>query len=425
VTELRNTGISIVGQVPWGTHLCCFYETKQDLLNTVVPYFKAGLESREFCLWVVSNPDLITVAEAKEGLAEVVPDLHRHLSNKNIEILSGPDWYLGENGFDLKSVTRAWDAKLKRALALGYEGMRVSGDTFWLEDGLWRDFMAYEKQLKDFTANLPITLLCTYALMKSGAAEILDVVHAHHFAILRQQGKWEVIEAAKLEQARTEEELKGVPGPIRVLLVDDHALVRAGIRALAERIDGVEVVAEAGNVAEALRLIKELKPDLVLLDISMPEASGFEVLAQQAKEFPEVRVIVLTVHEAEAYAIRALRHGAAGFLLKSAASVELKQAIETVTRGATYVSPELSKKSLLEYGKASTDRARLDSLSPRQREILKLVADGLSTKEIAGHLKISGKTVETHRAQLMERLNIHDVAGLVRFAIKMGLVDVE
>ena len=210
----------------------------------------------------------------------------------------------------------------------------------------------------------------------------------------------------------------------RILLADDHALVRAGIRALAEKIKGVEVVAEAGNGAEALKLIKELKPDLVLLDISMPETSGFGVLAQ-AKEFPDARVIVLTVHEAEAYAIRALRQGAAGFLLKSAASVELKEAIETVTRGQTYVSPELSKRSLLEYGKASTDRARLDTLSPRQREILKLVADGLNTKEIARHLSISAKTVETHRAQLMERLNIHDVAGLVRFAIKMGLVDVE
>jgi DNA-binding NarL/FixJ family response regulator len=213
--------------------------------------------------------------------------------------------------------------------------------------------------------------------------------------------------------------------PIHVLIADDHALVRAGIRALAEKIEGVEVVAEAGNGAEALRLIKELKPDLVLLDITMPESSGFDVLAQQAKEFPEVRVIVLTVHDAEAYAIRALREGASGFLLKSAASVELEQAIETVVRGETYVSPELAKKSLLEYGKASTDRARLDSLSPRQREILKLVADGRSTKEIASHLNISVKTVETHRAQLMERLNIHDVAGLVRFAIKMGLVDVE
>ncbi len=213
--------------------------------------------------------------------------------------------------------------------------------------------------------------------------------------------------------------------PTRVLIADDHALVRAGIRALAERIKGVKVVAEAGNGDEAVKLIKELKPDLVLLDISMPETSGFGVLAQQANEFPDVRVIVLTVHEAEAYAIRALREGAAGFLLKSAASVELEQAIETVTRGETYISPELSKKSLLEYGKASTDRARLGSLSPRQLEILKLIAEGVSTKEEARRLNISVKTIESHRAELMERLNIHDVAGLVRFAIKMGLVDVE
>ena len=213
--------------------------------------------------------------------------------------------------------------------------------------------------------------------------------------------------------------------PTRILIADDHALVRAGIRALAEKIEGVEVVAEAGNGAEALELTRQLKPDLVLLDISMPEASGFEVLARQAQEFPDVRVIVLTVHEAEAYAVRALREGAAGFLLKSAAAVELREAIETVTSGQTYISPELSRRSLLDYGKASSDRAKLDTLSPRQREILKLVADGLNTKEIAGHLSISAKTVETHRAQLMERLNIHEIASLVRFAVKMGLVDVE
>ena len=213
--------------------------------------------------------------------------------------------------------------------------------------------------------------------------------------------------------------------PTRILIADDHALVRAGIRALVERIDGVEVIAEAGNGVEALSLIKELEPDLVLLDISMPESSGFEVLAQQAKEFPDVRVIVLTVHEAEAYAIRALREGAAGFLLKSAAAVELKEAIETVARGQTYISPELSRRSLLEYGKGSSDRAKLETLSPRQLEILKLIAEAVGTKETARRLNISVKTVESHRAELMERLNIHDVAGLVRFAIKMGLVDVE
>ncbi len=213
--------------------------------------------------------------------------------------------------------------------------------------------------------------------------------------------------------------------PTRVLIADDHALVRAGIRALTERINGVEVVAEAGDGDEALRMIRELKPDLVLLDITMAGKSGFEVLAEQAKEFPDVRVIVLTVHDAEAYAIRALREGASGFLLKSAASTELEAAIETVRRGETYVSPELAKRSLVEYGKASTDHSKLDKLSPRQSEILELIAEGVSTKEIARQLNISAKTVETHRAELMQRLEIHDVAGLVRFAIKMGLVDVE
>ena len=146
-SELRKTGISVVGDLPWGTHFCHFYETKQDLLDTLVPYFKAGLESKEFCLWVVSNSDLITVADAKKALEQVVPDLDRHLANENIEILNGTDWYLEENVFNLEKVTSAWDAKLKRALARGHEGMRVSGDTFWLRGKDWKDFFAYEKQL--------------------------------------------------------------------------------------------------------------------------------------------------------------------------------------------------------------------------------------------------------------------------------------
>ena len=140
-TELRKTGISVVGDVPWGTHFCHFYETKQDLLDTLVPYFKAGLESKEFCLWVVSNSELVTVEEATGALAQAVPDLDRHLSEKNIEILNGGDWYLEENAFNLEKVTSAWDANLKRALARGYEGMRVSGDTFWLRKKDRKDFL--------------------------------------------------------------------------------------------------------------------------------------------------------------------------------------------------------------------------------------------------------------------------------------------
>jgi DNA-binding NarL/FixJ family response regulator len=212
--------------------------------------------------------------------------------------------------------------------------------------------------------------------------------------------------------------------PIRVLIADDHALVRAGIRALVEKIEGVVVVGEAGRGSEALELVKELKPNLMLLDITMPDGGGFVVLDQVTKSFPEVRVIVLTVHDAGEYAIRALREGAAGFLPKSAASIELEQAIQTVIRGEPYISPETSRKTLLDYSKG-TKRDLLATLSPRQQEVLRLIAEGRTTKKIAQLLEISVKTVETHRAQLMERLDIHDVAGLVRYAIIVGLIEVE
>jgi DNA-binding NarL/FixJ family response regulator len=213
--------------------------------------------------------------------------------------------------------------------------------------------------------------------------------------------------------------------PIRVLIADDHALVRAGIRALVERIEGVVVVGEAGKGSEALDLIRELDPQLMLLDITMPDGGGFDVLEEVSKKYPTIRVIVLTVHEAGEYAIRALREGAAGFLPKSAASTELEQAIQTVIRGEVYISPETSRKTLLEYGKGATKRDLLATLSPRQREVLRLIAEGKTTKQIAQLLEISVKTVETHRAQLMERLSIHDVAGLVRYAIIVGLIEVE
>ena len=207
-----------------------------------------------------------------------------------------------------------------------------------------------------------------------------------------------------------------------MLIADDHALVRAGIRALVEKIEGVIVVGEAGKGSEALELVRQLRPDLMLLDITMPDGGGFEVLDQITKKHPEIRVIVLTVHEAGEYAIRALREGAAGFLPKSAASTELEQAIFTVVRGETYISPETSQKTLIDYGKGATKRDLLATLSPRQREVLRLIAEGRTTKQIAQVLEISVKTVETHRAQLMERLGIHDVAGLVRYAIRTGLV---
>ena len=213
--------------------------------------------------------------------------------------------------------------------------------------------------------------------------------------------------------------------PIRILLVDDHALVRAGIRALIEGKPGIEVIAESGDGEEALRMIAELRPNLVLLDITIPTLNGFEVLEQITKQYPETRVIILTVHEGTEYAMRALRGGAAGYLPKSAASIELEDAISAVAQGGTYLSHEISQKTLFEYAQARTPQDLLASLTSRQREILKLIAEGQSTKEIGSNLNISVKTVESHRAKLAEKLDIHDVAGLVRFAIRVGLIQVE
>jgi PAS domain S-box-containing protein len=203
-SELRKTGISVMGDMPWGTHFCHFYETKQDLLDTLVPYFKAGLESKEYCLWVVSDSDLITVEEATEALAQAVPDLERHISDENIEILNRHDWYFEQHALNLERAKHEWDATLKRALARGYEGLRASADTFWLAEKDWKDFFAYEKQVNDWITNQSMTVMCTYPLAKSRATEILDVVQSHQFAIARRHGEWEVIEAPQLIQAKAE-----------------------------------------------------------------------------------------------------------------------------------------------------------------------------------------------------------------------------
>ena len=210
---------------------------------------------------------------------------------------------------------------------------------------------------------------------------------------------------------------------IQVVLADDHALVRAGIRALLERIDQVEVVGEAGDGQQALELIEDLNPDVVLLDLTMPGLSGFEVLKETREKFPAVNMIVLSVHDSEEYAIHALRSGAVGYLPKSAASAELEVAIQQVLRGEKYLSPSIAPEAALEFSRDISEAPA--ELAPRQMEVLTLIAHGSSTREVASSLNISVKTVETHRAQLMERLNIHDVAGLVRYAIKKGLVNLD
>jgi len=210
---------------------------------------------------------------------------------------------------------------------------------------------------------------------------------------------------------------------LRILLADDHALVRAGFRSLLTEIPGVEVIAEAGDGREALRLAKEHQPDVVLMDISMPGLNGLDATAHIVKECPYTHVIILSMHASEEYVVQALQAGAAGYLLKNADAAELEIAVRSVSQGETYLSPPVSKQVIADYlRRIGQDTSPLERLTPRQREVLQLIAEGHTSREVARILGISVKTVETHRATLMERLDIHDVASLVRYAIRVGMI---
>ena len=212
---------------------------------------------------------------------------------------------------------------------------------------------------------------------------------------------------------------------LRVLLVDDHALVRAGIRSLLQELPDVEVVAEASDGAQALQLAQREQPDVVLMDIAMKGMNGLEAAAKLRERQPGVKVVILSMHTSEEYVLLALRAGAAAYLIKDSATAELGLALNSVMRGETYLSPAISRQVVDGYVQRVGTGAGADPLTQRQREVLKHIAEGRSTKEIAFELDLSVKTIETHRAQIMERLGIRDVAGLVRYAMRVGIVPPE
>ena len=222
--------------------------------------------------------------------------------------------------------------------------------------------------------------------------------------------------------------------PLTVLLADDHTLVRAGIRSLLDNLDGIAVVAEADNGRDALRLIEKHRPDLVLMDIAMPEMNGLEAVSEMSRICPRTKVIILSMHANEEYVLQALHSGASGYLLKDSAPAELEIAVRAVLRGETYLSPPVSRHVVSDYlrrvgGKTDDGHVQtggpFSELTPRQREVLQLIAEGYTNQAIASKLSVSIKTVETHRSQLMDRLDVHDVAGLVRYAIRYGIISDE
>ena len=202
--ELRKTGISVVGDLPWGAHFCYFYETKQDLLDILIPYFKTGLENKEFCLWVISNSELLTVEEATSALRDALPDLDRYVAERSIEVVGHDDWFLRGHTFDSHKVANRFRTKLNEALARGYAGMRVNGSPAWLREAGQKKLRKYEAELDKLFPNERTIASCTYPLASIGGEEIFDVVRTHQFAIARRQGEWEVVETPELIQAKAE-----------------------------------------------------------------------------------------------------------------------------------------------------------------------------------------------------------------------------
>ena len=214
--------------------------------------------------------------------------------------------------------------------------------------------------------------------------------------------------------------------PTRVVLADDHVLIRAGLRALLHSLSNIEVIGEASDGHEAIEVIARQQPDVVIMDIGMPGLNGVDSTRRIVKQSPDTRVIILSMHANEEYVGRALEAGAMGYVLKGAEPAELELVLKAVMRGETYLSPSIAKQLVQDYLSHRKDKTpSLPDLTARQREVLQLVAEGCSTKDIANRLKLSVKTVDTHRSELMHRLDIHDVAGLVRYAIRTGLVSTE
>ena len=212
---------------------------------------------------------------------------------------------------------------------------------------------------------------------------------------------------------------------ITVMLADDHTLVRAGIRSLLEKLPSVKVIGEAGDGREVLNLVKAHRPDVVLMDIAMPGLNGLEAAKRMTRDFPGVRIIILSMHNNEEYVARALKAGVAGYLLKKAATAELETALNEVVCGRIYLSRDVCRHTKLPLPGIASQTSPLEKLTARQREILQLISEGQNTKQIADILQVSPKTVEYHRTKLMHSLNLHDIPGLVRFALRVGLIPEE
>jgi C4-dicarboxylate-specific signal transduction histidine kinase len=283
--DMEKTGIDVVGDmVAWGAHFCLFYETKEDLLDTVISYCKSGLESDEYCMWIVAEP--LKIEEARDALKDAVPNLDRHLADSRIEIASAGDWFLQGGTFDGKRVTDGWYEKLAGISARGYAGMRVTGDTTWLTKKDWSHFCDYEDGLNEVIGNRRLAVLCTYPLAACGAPQILDVVRTHQFVLARRHGSWDVVETAALKRAKAEIKLRNEE--LEQHVVERTSQLMKASEALREaqtELAHVNRVATMGQLAASIA--HEVKQPLAAVVTNA--AAGLRWLSRQPPNVEEAR----------------------------------------------------------------------------------------------------------------------------------------
>jgi PAS domain S-box-containing protein len=267
LSELRYSGIEIIGDTLWGTHLCNFYDTKQDLLDILVPYFKTGLENNEYCLWITSAP--ITVEEATDSLRKTIPNFDNYLIKQSIEILPHKDWFLKNGSFDPEGVINEWYAKLKQAISMDYTGMRVNANASWLNRSIWKNFIEYEKKLKEQLKDKQIIALSTYPLEMCNATDLLDVAKVYDIAVTMRCGKWEIMESPEIRQSK--EQFKKTNEELSTRIAERTRQLEVVNFELKTEIQGHELTEEAFQKSEAnLRGIFDNSGiSLMLLDLEL------------------------------------------------------------------------------------------------------------------------------------------------------------
>jgi PAS domain S-box-containing protein len=430
---LRSSGIGAVGDIPWGTHFCHFYENKVDLLDVLVPYFKAGLEQNECCIWGVFDP--LNGQEVRNALDSVLPGATERIAAGDIEIVPQSQWHLGDGAADLRRVVRDWEEKLNQALTRGYAGMRVNVNAAWLAEKDKRNIDAYEDEFSALIANRRIIMLCACPLAVNPTAEILDAGSTHRFAIARQNGNWHVVETPELRRARAE--VKRLKGELASADIDRRQeLVALESAKEALRASGARSLCyfELGLVGMAIVSPTDgcIEVNDRLCDILGYERHELMQMTWAAVVHPDDLVVDVRNYEriiageVEGYQIEKRWIRKDGDVVHTNCSMKCQRREDgsidyfaTMVEEVTGLGPSPSGASAGDWELGPGTQI----LSRRELEVTRLIGFGKSVKEIAAGLALSEKTVSTYRTRILTKLNLKSTAELMRYALKNRIAE--